>query len=52
MSKTSAKSKYEQLLEWLGTINQPRKIKRVKVEQTFSKTDHYNKHTQNGKKGN
>ena len=40
MSKTSSKSKYEQLIAWLPTLNQPK----ARVEQSttkFSKADHY-----------
>ena len=40
MSKTSSKNKYEQLMAWFPTLNQPK----TKVEQSttkFSKADHY-----------
>jgi hypothetical protein len=40
MSKTSTKSKYEQLMAWLPTLNQP-KTKKEKSTTKFSKTDYY-----------
>lgn len=40
MSKTSAKSKYEQLMAWLPTLNQPKTTKE-KSATKFSKADYY-----------
>jgi hypothetical protein len=40
MSKTSAKNKYEQLMAWLPTLNQP-KTKKEKSATKFSKADYY-----------
>jgi len=40
MSKTSSKNKYEQLMAWLPTLNQP-KTKVEKSTTKFSKADHY-----------
>jgi hypothetical protein len=40
MSKTSSKSKYEQLMAWLPTLNQP-KVRREQSTTKFSKTDYY-----------
>ena len=40
MSKTSSKSKYEQLMAWLPTLNQP-KTKVEKLSTKFSKADYY-----------
>ena len=40
MSKNSAKSHYEQLIQWLPTLGQPKVIK--EQQQTkFSKANHY-----------
>lgn len=50
MSKTSAKSKYEQLMEWIPTLG---RAKEEKVQSTtkFSKADHYKKQGAYGKTG-
>lgn len=40
MSKTSAKNKYEQLMAWLPTLNQP-KTKQQKSSTKFSKAEYY-----------
>lgn len=40
MSKTSAKNKYEQLMNWLPTLNQPKTVKE-QSQTKFSKADHY-----------
>jgi hypothetical protein len=46
MSKNSAKSRYEQLMNWLPTLNQPKVVKEQSSTK-FSKADHYK---QNGAK--
>lgn len=48
MSKTSTKSKYEQLMEWIPTLG---RAKEVKAQSTtkFSKADHYKKQGVYGK---
>ena len=46
MSKNSAKSHYEQLMNWLPTLNSKRTAELVAREQPggkFSKADHYKK---------
>jgi hypothetical protein len=40
MSKTSAKSKYEQLMAWLPTLGKA-KLERIKETEKFSKADYY-----------
>lgn len=40
MSKTSSKSKYEQLMAWLPTLNQPKAVKQ-QSQTKFSKADYY-----------
>ena len=40
MSKNSSKSHYEQLMNWLPTLNQPKVIKEQSSTK-FSKADHY-----------
>lgn len=40
MSKNSSKSHYEQLMNWLPTLNQPKVIKE-QSQSKFSKADHY-----------
>jgi hypothetical protein len=47
MSKTSSKSKYMQLMEWLPTLGHSKKSKVEKQTTKFSKADHYK---QNGAK--
>ncbi len=42
MSKNSAKSNYEQLMNWLPTLNQPKVVKE-QSQSKFSKADHYKK---------
>lgn len=51
MSKTSAKSKYEQLMEWIPTLG---RVKEEKAKETtkFSKADHYKKQGAYGKASN
>jgi hypothetical protein len=41
MSKTSTKSKYEQLMEWLPTLGQSKKSKVDKSQTKFSKAEYY-----------
>ena len=41
MSKNSAKSNYEQLMAWLGTIKKPFIPKKEESSSKFSKADHY-----------
>jgi len=41
MSKTSSKSKYEQLMAWLPTLGQSKKSKVEKQSTKFSKGDYY-----------
>jgi hypothetical protein len=41
MSKNSAKSHYEQLMEWLPTIKRPFVPKKEESSSKFSKADHY-----------
>lgn len=41
MSKTSSKSKYEQLMVWLPTLGQSKKSKVEKQSTKFSKGDYY-----------
>lgn len=41
MSKTSSKSKYEQLMNWLPTLGQSKKSKVEKQSAKFSKGDYY-----------
>ena len=41
MSKTSSKSKYEQLMAWLPTLGQSKKSKVEKQSTKFSKADYY-----------
>jgi len=55
MSKTSAKSKYEQLMAWLPTLKSKRIEELVAREQPggkFSKADHYKKQGAYGKASN
>jgi len=58
MSKTSAKQRYVQLLEWLPTFKSYREKYMKKYEpqsgKRFSKSDHYNKVNKHygGKKNN
>jgi hypothetical protein len=40
MSKNSARSHYEQLMQWLPTLEQP-KVKKEQQSTKFSKGDHY-----------
>lgn len=40
MSKTSAKSKYEQLMEWLPTLGRSKEVK-AQSSTKFSKGDYY-----------
>jgi hypothetical protein len=40
MSKNSAKTNYEQLIQWLPTLGQP-KVKKEQQSIKFSKADHY-----------
>ena len=40
MSKNSAKTNYEQLIQWLPTLGQP-KVKKEQQSTKFSKADHY-----------
>jgi hypothetical protein len=40
MSKNSAKNHYEQLMQWLPTLGQP-KIKQEQSQSKFSKGDFY-----------
>lgn len=51
MSKTSTKSKYEQLMQWIPTLG---RVKEEKVKETskFSKADHYKKQGAYGKASN
>jgi hypothetical protein len=51
MSKTSAKSKYEQLMEWLPTLGRSREVKAQSTTK-FSKADHYKSKGAYGKTGN
>lgn len=51
MSKTSAKSKYEQLMEWLSTLDQP-KVHKEQSQTRFSKADHYKSKGAYGKASN
>jgi len=41
MSKNSAKSNYEQLMAWLGTVKRPFIPKKEESSSKFSKADHY-----------
>lgn len=55
MSKTSAKSKYEQLMAWLPTLKSKRTEELIAREQPggkFSKADHYKSKGAYGKAGN
>ena len=55
MSKTSTKSKYEQLMAWLPTLKSKRTVELVAQEQPtgkFSKADYYKKQGAYGKAGN
>ena len=51
MSKSSTKSKYEQLMAWLPTLNQP-KVLKEQSQTKFSKADHYKKQGAYGKASN
>jgi hypothetical protein len=51
MSKTSAKSKYEQLMEWLPTLGRAREAK-AQSSTKFSKADHYKSKGAYGKASN
>jgi hypothetical protein len=51
MSKTSAKNKYEQLMAWLPTLNQP-KVAKEQSSTKFSKADHYKSKGAYGKASN
>jgi hypothetical protein len=51
MSKTSAKNKYEQLMEWLPTLGRSRQPK-AQSSTKFSKADHYKKQGAYGKASN
>lgn len=42
MSKNSAKSRYEQLMNWLPTLGQTKVVKE-QSQTKFSKADHYKK---------
>jgi hypothetical protein len=44
MSKTSSKSKYMQLMEWLPTLKQNKKSKVEKHSTEFSKGEYYKQH--------
>jgi hypothetical protein len=52
MSKTSAKNKYEQLMEWLPTLGRPKFNKKEKSQTKFSKADYYKEKGAHGKNSN
>jgi hypothetical protein len=52
MSKTSSKSKYEQLMEWLPTLGRTQTSKRDKSQSKFSKGDYYKEKGAYGKNSN
>lgn len=55
MSKTSTKSKYEQLMAWLPTLKSKKTSELATREQPggkFSKADHYKSKGAYGKAGN
>lgn len=51
MSKNSAKTNYEQLMNWIPTLNQPRSVKEQSSTK-FSKADHYKSKGVYGKRSN
>ena len=52
MSKTSAKSKYEQLMEWLPTLGRTKFTKKEQSLTKFSKADYYKEKGAYGKNSN
>lgn len=51
MSKTSSKSKYEQLMEWLPTLGRSKEVK-AQSSTKFSKADYYKEKGAYGKNSN